>query len=301
MKLNKRIISTLLCILLFVASANLNANGASENIAKAPGAETTDMAENTSSNIINTSDEVVQKANNRGSNKVYDNFSSGSYAYRDIVLPYREAFVHQEIEGPYALVVYLHGHSANGTDNVSQLSKHGVTNSVQYFETIKSKAIILAPQCASDRQWNEDASQVAGGVTMTEALKDWLDNYISTHDIDRSRIYILGDSAGGAGVWRMVSDYPDMFAAAMPAVSIPRATLQVAKKTPICCVIGGADDVVSVDKVQPFITALQSLGGDVFFKVLDGSTHQDACRDAFTEDCLAWVFGHVHQAGYSFN
>lgn len=295
MKLNKQIARALLCMSLVAISANSITFATSTNTVNGPSAGVAVGANNTSRTEKNTSGKTVQKSTIQMAADNYDNFSTGSYVYDGITLPYRETSVHQEIEGPSALVVYLHGHSANGTDNTSQIRKRGVTNSVQYFETINSKAIILAPQCASDRMWEEDASQVADGVTMTDVLKNWLDNYIATHDIDKSRIYILGDSAGGAGVWKMVSDYPDMFAAAMPAVSIPRGTVEAVKSTPICSVIGGADDVVSADKVYPFITDLQSHGDDVLFKVLDGSTHQDACRDAFTDDCLSWVFGHVRQ------
>ncbi|MFV0365892.1 MAG: prolyl oligopeptidase family serine peptidase [Mangrovibacterium sp.] len=219
-------------------------------------------------------------------------FEKGEYSYLNVNLPFREISFNQENEKPSILVIFLHGHSGNGNDNASQLRTGGVSDIANFLSSQGLSSIFLVPQCAANRSWSEITA--TNGTQMSVVLKNWIDSFVSSHSVDDNRIYVLGASSGGAGVWRMLSDYPDLFAAAMPAVSIPRSVVaDSVKQTPIYAIIGANDNVVNVSAVEPFLNEVQAAGGQVKFKIMPNSDHQQAVRDAFSNDCLQWVFSYT--------
>ena len=68
-----------------------------------------------------------------------------------------------------------------------------------------------------------------------------LDSYISKRaDIDTSRIYIIGytdahNSSGAGGAWRMLSEYPELFASGVVLSAEPDESISPSKvaRTPV--------------------------------------------------------------------
>ena len=214
-----------------------------------------------------------------------------TFEYEGITLPYRQLELNQDKDGKSLLVVQLHGGTARGDNNTSQLEASAVDSVETYLRVHRSKAYFLLPQCGADRVWNE--SRKSYEVVMTDVLRAWLDDFIATHDIDFTRIYITGYSAGGSGSWRMVNDNPGLFAAAAIAAANPiMVTAQEVKATPVYAIAGSNDRFMDASKIETFVNSLITLGGDAKFDLLDGKDHFGTCDEAFTKDRLDWIFGH---------
>lgn len=87
---------------------------------------------------------------------------------------------------------------------------------------------------------------------------------INKHGIDKRRIYVIGCSLGGYGVFGASEFYDDVFAA---GVSISGAwNLKQApkmKKMPLLVMAGSNDKIVAVKKTRDMVQALESEGADI--------------------------------------
>ena len=220
-------------------------------------------------------------------------YAAHTYTYGGVTMPYREGLFNQTVSGdPSALVVLLHGGSQRGTDNEAQLNGLAREAVQNYIETEKIKVAFLLPQCASDRVWNE--ASTGNNVVMTEVLYHWITDYVASHNINNKRIYLLGYSAGGSGTWRMVSDYPDMFAAAMPvAAKALMVEAENMKSTPLYVAAGLDDKLMDINVIKAWVAQLNSLGCTLQFDILSGADHQTACETAFTAERLKWIFSKI--------
>lgn len=225
-----------------------------------------------------------------------DNFKSGTFSYEGRTLNYRESSINAEQSGDAALVVVLHGQYANGSDNESQLHQDAMIRIWHHLGTSEMKAVMLAPQCPMDYEWDENANELAR-ISMSELLKEMIDEYVKKHStIDASRIYILGYSdaykpAGGGGVWRMLNDYPDMFAGAMVVAADPDDAVSPSKvaKTPVLLVKGESDVYAVSMALDGFADLVHDAGGIFREEIIQAGSREDLCREAFTSERLDWV------------
>ena len=227
---------------------------------------------------------------------------SQEYRYQkgSLRLPYVEQVYNPQTNGESMLVVYLHPRQSRGHLNETQQTVPAFKALSHYLDSISTKAILLAPQCEESRHWNEYSAPI--GKYLSDVVKDFIDDYISTHKIDKSRVFLLGESFGGSGVWRLVTDYPHFFAAAMPAVCSPKldhlhrfVSLKKAAKTPLCVVIGENDQVYGPEVMKPYIEELQSRKCDLKYIILPGKTHYQSCNSPFPDEALDWLFSHTLQ------
>lgn len=204
-------------------------------------------------------------------------------------LPYRVAQTGGSTAGAKpALVVLLHGSSAKGTDNEAQLSASGVVPILRYLDSNNLAAHVLLPQCPKKRRWSEPEDE---GREMQALVQSWIADYAAENQIDMSRIYVAGASSGGAGVWKLLNDYSDFFAAGMLVASYPRYVVDwVVAKTPVCCIVGENDEVATPAELTKFVDKLKAFGGKVFFDVLPHKDHYATCRDGFVPEGLKWLF-----------
>jgi predicted peptidase len=118
-----------------------------------------------------------------------------------------------------------------------------------------------------------------------------LDSLKHEFRIDTQRIYVIGLSMGGHGVWDLVTRFPKMFAAAIPVCSAgdPAKAAKIVG-VPIWCFHGAADPVVGVAYARTMITALRKAGGTPKYTEYPGVGH-DSYRNAFKEaELLPWLF-----------
>ena len=223
-------------------------------------------------------------------------FKRGEFTYEGVNIAYRDASTLSTSSGKAALVVVLHGQNSSGSDNKSQLRSDAMIRIWHYFTTNNINAVLLVPQCSPRRAWDETAAEVKG-TTMAEALKALIDDYLAgMSNIDRSKIYILGYSdgaqpAGAGGVWRMISDYTDLFAASMIVAADPDGTIDALSvaKTPTLSVKGESDVHAVALSLDSFGEQVRDAGGTIKEVVLNVRSREEVCRNAFSEENLDWV------------
>ena len=225
-----------------------------------------------------------------------DHFKAGTFAYEGRTLNYRECQFNSSEPGDAALVVVLHGQYANGSDNESQLHQDAMIKIWHYISTSGMKAVMLAPQCPTGYEWDENPNKLSR-ATMSEILKAMIDDYLKKHIyVDSSRVYILGYSdaykpAGGGGVWRMLNDYTDMFAGAMIVAADPDESISPSKiaSTPVLLVKGESDVYAVSMALESFADMVHDAGGALREEIIEIGSREDLCREAFTEERLDWV------------
>lgn len=220
------------------------------------------------------------------------NFSYEQLSLSDgSVLPYRQ----MQIEGEKPIVaIYLHGNSSCGTDNEAQMNEAGIDSIAHYLLTKNTPVVFIVPQCSN---------KTTGWSGMAAQVKQLLDYVAKQTAADTTRIYILGSSMGGTGTWRMLSLYPNYFAAAMPCAGNPKdAKAEDIATTPVYTVMGLADKVMDSDvraAVATMVSQLQTLGDEVVYDVVRGWTHEMTCIQSYSTHRLDWLF--AHQRGQETN
>lgn len=208
------------------------------------------------------------------------------------VLSYQKGATGEESPQGKALVIYLHGGSSCGTDNTTQMGEPGIDSICHYLTSRHIPAVMVVPQCPDrNRGW--------GGLAKN--VKALLDFTVRTEGVDSTRIYIFGGSMGGTGTWKMLSTFPNYFAAGMPCAANPKgmSATNVAT-TPVYNVMGLADKIMGSDVrviAENFISQLQSLGDEVRYETVEGWSHEMTCIQSYSTERLDWVLTHRRNLG----
>lgn len=217
----------------------------------------------------------------------------------DWVMPYR--LFRPESTSKLPLVVYLHGSGGQGDDNQRQLGLGNVFGTRVWLLPENQKAYpcyVLAPQ--TNRGWvrydpeklqKGEFEMVPGpGQGVTLAL-EIIDEVNRRYSIDEQRIYVLGQSMGGAGTWNMITSRPGFFAAAVPlcgSISKDAGTGSIA--TPLWNFHGDSDQTVPVSVSRDRIAARRKAGGHPLSTEYAGVDH-NVWEWTFTEPALLeWIF-----------
>ena len=111
-----------------------------------------------------------------------------------------------ELGKKYPIALYLHGCCGDSPNAIPHRAAdppvrmwHNFTENTQDIPTY-----IISPQ--TTRGWSQHF----------ESLKKVIDFLVEKRQGDPQRIYIVGFSMGGRGLYQFISDYPDYFAAAIP-------------------------------------------------------------------------------------
>lgn len=211
-------------------------------------------------------------------------FSKQVFADENMTLPYRKAIING-FGGKASLVIYLHGGSSKGDDNESQMKEPGINAISTWLSKNNRKAIMLVPQCPTDKAWL--------GTTQ-DVLVNLLNSYINRGVADVDKVYILGGSMGGTGTWGMLSTHSDMFAAAMPVAGNPTGlNAEAVARTPVFTVMGTADKIMKISNVETFLSEMDMYQAEYQINIEDGWTHEDVCKNSYTDERLAWLFKHT--------
>ncbi len=217
-------------------------------------------------------------------------FSKETFSWGGTTLQYRKAVITGDVANKSILVIYLHGGTSKGNDNEKQLQEEGVDSIFSFLEGKHTNAIMLVPQCPSDKYWLGP---------MLGVLRALVREYTDQGVADPTRVYIMGGSMGGTGTWNMISNYPDVFAAAMPTAGNPDGLdAQNVSQTPVYTVMGTADKIMSIPTVQSFLEKMDDYNAEYVLDCEDGWTHEDVCTKSYTKARLEWVINHTKsQAG----
>ena len=152
----------------------------------------------------------------------------------------------------FPLILFLHGAGERGTNNTAQVTSH-IQGLIDRTELGSSAAYLIAPQCPLNQSWLNTPLRLALDLT---------DQFIATHNVDPTRVYITGLSMGGFGTFEAIVNRPGMFAAAVPMSGGGNPSLANAyAQVPIWSFHGGADTTVPPSSSRNTISAIQNAGG----------------------------------------
>jgi len=234
-----------------------------------------------------------------------EEFVSRKYTNSDgATMPYR-LFIPRayDRDRSYPLVVYLHGGGGLGSDNLKQISG-GNTNGTQVWisQAAQSKhpAFVIAPQAPEGATWGgPDASELSSPALLMLEILEGLQREFS---IDRTRLYLTGQSLGGFGTWDIIIRRPDLFAAAVPlcgggslnqspfrTVYRP-ADVETIKGMPIWVFHGADDESVPVQGSREMVATLRKLGSKIKYTEYPRVGHA-VWEHAYAEPALIdWMF-----------
>jgi len=217
----------------------------------------------------------------------------------DWAMPYR--LFRPEATGKLPLIVYLHGSGGQGDDNLKQLGLGNIFGTRVWLlpENQKSNpCYVLVPQ--TDRGWvRYDPEKLEKGVyEMVPGVGQGMQKVLEAIDavsrefqIDDRRIYVMGQSMGGAGAWNAIASRPKFFAAAVTCCgSISKDDGTASIDTPLWNFHGDADATVPVSISRERIAARRKAGGRPLSTEYAGVDH-NVWEWAFTEPALVkWLF-----------
>jgi predicted peptidase len=217
----------------------------------------------------------------------------------DWVMPYRLFRPHAS--GKLPLVVFLHGSGGLGDDNLKQMGLGNIFGTRVWALPENQKKFpcyVVAPQ--TDRGWvryapaspGDSVARVAPGLGDGARLVfEIIDGLRREFAIDERRIYVTGQSMGGAGTWHMTSQRPRLFAAAVACCGSRTSDAAVASAgTPLWNFHGDADATVPPAVSRDRIAALRKAGGHPLSTEYAGVGH-NVWEWTYTEPALvSWVF-----------
>lgn len=186
----------------------------------------------------------------------------------------------QEADKQYPLVIFLHGSGERGTDNKKQL-RYMSPLFLDSGNRVDYNCFVLAPQCKPGVYW--------GGVS--RPLTELIEQTIAANAIDTKRIYIVGLSMGGYGVWWLISKFPNKFAAAVPICGGGDTKWAARiKDIPTWAFHGAKDLTVKPEQSRRMVAAIKQAGGAPLYTEYPTVGH-NSWVNAFREpDLLPWLF-----------
>jgi predicted peptidase len=211
-------------------------------------------------------------------------------------MPYR--LFRPEASGKLPLVMYLHGSGGLGDDNEKQLGLGNVFGTRAWLLPENQKRFpcyVVVPQ--TDRGWarydfsQQPATPLPGLGEGNRLALELVGRLSREFKIDDRRIYVTGQSMGGAGVWNIISNGPSVFAAAVPLCgSLSPDDGTAAVGTPLWDFHGDSDQTVPVSSSRDRIAARRKAGGHPLYTEYPGVDH-DVWQWAYTEPQLPkWLF-----------
>lgn len=169
------------------------------------------------------------------------------------------------------LVVFLHGAGERGDDNEKQLKNAILEVVKENSQSQFNQSVVIAPQCPSDKQWvntpwaNRNCNYQLSSVQETDLLKSvvkLVEEYRKYDFIDTNRVYAVGLSMGGFGVWDLVSRHSDLFTAASPICGAgPSDAIETLKDFPIYTFHGTNDTTVANLGTIELVNKIKQAGG----------------------------------------
>lgn len=200
------------------------------------------------------------------------------------------------------LVLFLHGAGERGTDNLAQL-RNGAAELLGNPESRRRfPCFYVLPQCPAEARWVEvdwgaprHSLPAAPSVPLSQ-VRELILTLRDELPIDPLRVYLIGLSMGGYGVWDLLSRAAEEFAAAVTICGGgDEAQAARMRGVAIWAFHGEKDPVVPVERSRRMIEALKQTALDKDtppprYSELSGVAH-DAWTGAFAEpSLLPWLF-----------
>jgi predicted peptidase len=215
---------------------------------------------------------------------IYESEYGGSIPYQFLVPDNLQA------DRDYPLIVFLHSSGEVGTDNKIQLVNFPI-HWINEENKQAYPAYILAPQCPQSSRWVNSMGKTELPTESMRLTIELIEELLEEHNIDRQRIYVIGISLGGAGVYDIVSRRPDLFAAAVPICgSSSMADVSSMKEVALWIFHGEDDQVVSVSAPRMIVQALEAEGASPRYTEYENAGHGIWGLAYDESEFLPWLF-----------
>lgn len=182
----------------------------------------------------------------------------------------------------YPVIIYLHGAGERGPGVVNVLKIHGPIKEAN--AGMKMPFIVLSPQCDYYKTWFEYGERLCALAELCT----------QTPYMDKSRIYLTGNSMGGFGTWELAMLRPQIFAAIVPICGggMPW-NAPTLKDMPVWAFHCENDPGVNVQETKKMIAALgKCTQVDVRVTYFPSDSH-DAWTAAYQNpDVYEWLLSH---------
>jgi len=184
------------------------------------------------------------------------------------------------------VIIFLHGIGQRGSGGI--LPSESTSGAIVRHYFAQVPAIVLLPQCRQGSYWSDPV--------MDEMVMNAVAQMIEEFGADAERIYLIGVSMGGYGVWHFVSRYPKKFAALVSICGGSSITTSerfdaLARKvgvTPSWLFHGAEDRVVPVGESRQIVKALEA-NGNVKYNEYAGVGHNVWLNVLGEKDLLPWL------------
>lgn len=183
------------------------------------------------------------------------------------------------------LMTFLHGIRERGTNGF--ISGMFGTVVKQYLKQIP--AIVLLPQCRPNKFWAD--------AEMDKMVMRQIEEVAAEFSVDAKRLYLLGVSMGGYGVWHFAAEHPKKFAGLVsicggsPLTNGDRFSLIAEKigKIPARIFHGAQDTVVQVSESRNLAAAIKQNNGNVEYTEYPNVGHNVWLNALNEKDLIPWL------------
>ena len=191
----------------------------------------------------------------------------------------------------YPLVLWLHGGEGRGSDNLKQIvrgNEKGAHVWISGGVQATFPAFVLAPQCPVGENWSDpELNQPTKALQLTIEILGSVEKQFA---IDADRIYLVGQSMGGLGVWSLLQTHPEKWAGAVVLAAYDNFTEPMSiSRIPLWVFQGDADRTVPVDLVREMMKQLKKLNANLRYTEYHKVDH-DVWNRAFAEpELVPWL------------
>ena len=163
------------------------------------------------------------------------------------------------------LLVYLHGDGSRGT-NINLVNNYAFPKFIRDGQSFPF--MMLAGQISNETNWSSENT--------FKTLMKLVNSVVSNYNVNPRKIMIAGGSSGASGAYKMAAYYPDYFSCTIIGsgvyYSVFRDYAQNLTRTPMW-IFHGTKDGIDYNSVKSFADYINSLGGNVHFKGIEGAGH----------------------------
>ncbi len=165
----------------------------------------------------------------------------------------------------WPLIICLHGGSRRGSD-LKKLYADGIPD--QIYRGRDFPFVIVAPQCPEHIRWSTE-----------NWFESFYDDVIGKYRIDLDRVYLTGNSLGGAGTWYLAARYPEKFAAIAPLCGFTSHMDYISENIarlgdmPIWAFHGKMDTVVPFEETERMVGMLEGKNKELRFSIDPAAGH----------------------------
>lgn len=207
-------------------------------------------------------------------------------------MPYR-VYVPQNYDAnqKYPLIFFFHAGGGRGFNNEQQIMHENAAGTHVWTlpaNQARFPAFVLAPECPTDNNWGDpDMNDVNPKLQMALQI---LAAVQKDYSIDAERIVLVGQSMGGLGVWALLQNFPEKWAAAVVVGSYDNFTNPGAiARVPLWLFQGDMDLTVPVEQIRAMVKQLKKINAPLRYTEYHKQNHE-VWDKAFAEpELIPWA------------